>query len=146
MGDALLYGCYMNSRFMLVGTPSGISLAPEGGAHQSIGTPLMGMSTPNMVTFEPAYADEVKLMMSHGFERMQASSDDGGSSIYLRLTTRQIEQLDRDLQGDTHLQADILKGAYWHLKPTAATKHVIVFAGVIAPEARSAQERLGESA
>merc|ERR1712151_264475 len=50
--DALHYGCYMNSRFMLVGTPSGISLAPEGGAHQSIGTPLMGASTPNLVTFE----------------------------------------------------------------------------------------------
>jgi pyruvate dehydrogenase E1 component len=143
--DAIHYGAYMKSRFMLVGTPSGISLAPEGGAHQSIGTPLMGLSTPNMITFEPAFADEVKLMMRHGFERMQAPDEDGGSSIYLRLTTRQIEQLDRDLQVDAQLQADILKGAYWHVKPTSATKNVIVFSGVIAPEARSAQEMLGES-
>merc|ERR1712048_91760 len=75
--DSLLYGCYMNSRFMLVGTPSGISLAPEGGAHQSIGTALMGASTPNMVTFEPAYADEVKLLMRYGFERMQAPRNEG---------------------------------------------------------------------
>merc|ERR1712190_629615 len=84
-------------------------------------------------------------MMRHGFERMQAPTEDGGSSIYLRLTTRQIEQLDRDLQGDAHLQADILKGAYWHVNPTAATQHVIVFSGVIAPEARDAQQRLGDS-
>ena len=61
----------MNSRFMLVGTPSGISLAPEGGAHQSIGTPLIGASVPNLLTFEPAFADEVKLCMRAGFEHMQ---------------------------------------------------------------------------
>merc|ERR1711967_59046 len=106
----------------------------------------MGASTPNMVTFEPSYADEVKLMMRHGFELMQAPSDQGGSSIYLRLTTRQIDQLDRNLQGDAQLQADILKGAYWHVQPTSATTHVIVFSGVIAPEARKAQETLGDSA
>merc|ERR1719324_592981 len=83
--------------------------------------------------------------MRHGFELMQAPSDQGGSSIYLRLTTRQIEQLDRDLQGDAQLQADILKGAYWHVKPTTTTQNVIVFSGVLAPEAKSAQESLGES-
>lgn len=143
--DALHYGCYMDSRFMLVGTPSGISLAPEGGAHQSIGTPLMGASTPNLLTFEPAYADEVKLMMRHGFEMMQAPRSEGGCSIYLRLTTRQIEQPDRDLHSDGNLQSDILKGGYWHQAPTAATKHAIVFCGVVAPEARAAHTQLGDS-
>merc|ERR1719311_72945 len=123
--DALLYGCYMNSRFMLVGTPSGISLAPEGGAHQSIGTPLMGSTTPNLVSYEPAFADEVKLMMRHGFEVMQAPQQEGGGSIYLRLTTRQIPQLDRNLQEDESLQKDMIQGAYWHVPPTASTKRVI---------------------
>ena len=42
--DQLNYACYQDARFMLVATPSGITLAPEGGAHQSIGTPLVGMA------------------------------------------------------------------------------------------------------
>jgi len=142
--DALHYGCYMDSRFMLVGTPSGISLAPEGGAHQSIGTPLMGASTPNMVTFEPAYADEVKLMMKHGFERLQTPGKEGGS-VYLRLTTRQIEQPERNLQQDTMLQSQILKGGYWYRRPSSGTRHVIIYAGAVAPEAKAAQEELGDS-
>jgi len=142
--DALHYGCYMDSRFMLIGTPSGISLAPEGGAHQSIGTPLMGVSTPNLLTFEPAHADEVKLMMKHGFERLQAPGAEGGS-VYLRLTTRQIEQPERDLQGDPQLQAQILKGAYWYRRPSSGTRHVIVYAGAVAPEAMAAQAELGDS-
>mmetsp|Transcript_134058 Transcript_134058/g.244541 ORF Transcript_134058/g.244541 Transcript_134058/m.244541 type:complete len:860 (+) Transcript_134058:1166-3745(+) len=143
--DALHYGCYMNSRFMLVGTPSGITLAPEGGAHQSIGTPLMGASTPNMVTFEPAFADELKVIMRHSFERMQAPQSQGGGSVYLRLTTRQIQQPKRNLQVDFDLQSNIVKGGYWHREPTAATTHVIVFAGVVAPEALAAQAQLGDS-
>ena len=82
----------MKSRFMLVGTPSGISLAPEGGAHQSIGTPLIGSSVPNLLTYEPAFADEVKTVMQSGFEYMQA--EDGGS-VYLRLSTRPLTQVRR---------------------------------------------------
>lgn len=142
--DALHYGCYMNSRFMLVGTPSGISLAPEGGAHQSIGTPLMGATTPNLLTFEPAFADEVKLMLRHGFEHMQAPAERGGGSIYMRLTTRQIEQPVRNLQNDAVLQDYIIRGAYWHVLPTADTKQVIIFSGTVAPEAKAAQQQLGD--
>ncbi|MEQ8772824.1 MAG: transketolase, partial [Erythrobacter sp.] len=57
--DALNYGCYQDARFLLVGTPSGITLAGEGGAHQSINTPLIGMGQPNLDSYEPAFADEV---------------------------------------------------------------------------------------
>jgi pyruvate dehydrogenase E1 component len=142
--DAMHYGCYMNSRFMLVGTPSGISLAPEGGAHQSIGTALMGASTPNLITYEPAFADEVKLVMRRGFEHMQASRDEGGGSVYLRLSTRQIQQPFRTLQTDKVLQEHILKGAYWHVQPTQTTKQVVIFSGVVAPEAMAAQAQLGD--
>ena len=56
--DALNYACYQDARFMLVGTPSGVTLAPEGGAHQSVGTPLIGMSQDGLAAFEPAFADE----------------------------------------------------------------------------------------
>jgi hypothetical protein len=48
-----------SARFILVATPSGITLAPEGGAHQSICTPLIGMSQDGLAAFEPAFADEL---------------------------------------------------------------------------------------
>ncbi|MGC4085345.1 MAG: hypothetical protein QM736_25290 [Vicinamibacterales bacterium] len=57
--DALNYACYQDARFILAGTPSGLTLAPEGGAHQSIYTPLIGMGQPNLVSYEPAFADDL---------------------------------------------------------------------------------------
>ena len=57
--DALNYACYQDARFILVGTPSGVALAPEGGAHQSMYTPLIGMGQPGLTAFEPAYVDEL---------------------------------------------------------------------------------------
>ena len=110
--DALNYACYQDARFMIVATPSGVTLAPEGGAHQSIHTPLIGIGQPGLTYFEPAFADELALVMRWAFAHMQA--DDGGS-VYLRLTTRAIEQVVRD--GDAW-EADALKGGYW-LKPPA---------------------------
>ena len=90
--DALNYACYQDARFMVVATPSGITLAPEGGAHQSITTPLIGMSQPGLTAFEPAYADELAAILEWGFQHMQA--EDGGS-VYLRLSTRPIAQAER---------------------------------------------------
>ena len=58
--DALTYASYQDARFLLVATPSGISLAPEGGAHQSVATPLIGIGQPELLSFEPAYADELR--------------------------------------------------------------------------------------
>ena len=141
--DSLIYGAYMRSRFMLVGTPSGLSLAPEGGAHQSIGTPLIGTSVPNLLTYEPAFADEVKAVMKAGFEHMQA--EDGGS-VYLRLSTRAIPQIDRSLRDDTGLADGVIRGGYWHVPPAADTKVVIAFSGVVATDAIEAQRTIGPSA
>ena len=75
--------------------------------------------------------------MRAGFEHMQA--EDGGS-VYLRLSTRPLVQLDRDLQTDTALADGIIKGGYWHTPPNSATKRVVAFAGVLAPEAIRAAE------
>ena len=140
--DSLIYGAYMRSRFMLVGTPSGITLAPEGGAHQSIGTPLIGTSVPNLLTYEPAFADEVKAVMHAGFEHMQ---DPDGGAVYLRLSTRAIPQIDRQLADDEALRSAVVRGGYWHVKPTPRTSVVIAFSGVVAPEAMAAQATLGDS-
>src|SRR5262249_48477452 len=66
--DALNYACYQDARFLVAGTPSGLTLAPEGGAHQSIGTPLIGMAQDGLATFEPAYVDELAAIMEWAFD------------------------------------------------------------------------------
>jgi pyruvate dehydrogenase E1 component len=134
--DALNYGCYQDARFLLVGTPSGITLAGEGGAHQSINTPLIGMGQPGLESFEPAYADEVALLMRWAFAHMQA---DGGSSVYLRLTTRQIEQQPRN---DAGWEAGAIAGAYWLRAPAPGATAAIAFCGAVAPEALAAWAQL----
>lgn len=136
--DALNYACYQDARFLLVGTPSGLTLAAEGGAHQSINTPLIGMGQPNLTTFEPAYADEVALMMRWAFDNMQKPQ---GSSTYLRLSTRTITQIKRD---ESVWEADALQGGYWLRQPARDTELAIVFSGVVAPEALDAWEQLAD--
>jgi pyruvate dehydrogenase E1 component len=136
--DALNYGCYSDARFLLVGTPSGITLAAEGGAHQSINTPLIGMGQPGLVSYEPAFADEVALMMGHAFELMQRPD---GSSVYLRLSTRSIAQ---ETRAGRAWAADALAGGYWLRKPASGARAAIVFSGVVAPEALAAWADLAD--
>jgi pyruvate dehydrogenase E1 component len=136
--DALNYGCYSDARFLLVGTPAGVTLAAEGGAHQSINTPLIGMGQPGLTAYEPAFADEVALMMAHAFDLIQRPD---GCSTYLRLSTRAIRQTVR--HNDTW-QADALAGGYWLREPATGTAAAIVFSGVVAPEALAAWEALAD--
>ena len=134
--DALNYGCYMNARFLLVATPSGLTLGPEGGAHQSINSPLIGMGQPGLTYYEPAYADEVALLMGHAFRHMQA--DDGGA-VYLRLSTRSIAQIER---ADDRWEAGAIKGGYWLEPPAPGAEAAIIATGAILPEALEAWEQL----
>jgi pyruvate dehydrogenase E1 component len=136
--DALNYGCYQDARFLLVATPSGLTLGPEGGAHQSINSPLIGIGQPGLTYFEPAFVDELALIMGWSFEHLQA--DDGGS-VYLRLTTRALEQIDRE---NDAWEADALKGGYWLKPPTQGAEAAVVFTGAIAPEAIAAHAALQE--
>jgi len=136
--DALNYGCYSDARFLLVGTPSGLTLGPEGGAHQSINTPLIGMGQPGLAYFEPAYADEVALFMRWAFEHLQKPE---GSSVYLRLSTRQVAQVQR---AGSEWEADALKGGYWLRQPAPGAEAAIVFTGSIAPEVLAAFEQLAD--
>ena len=136
--DALNYACYQDARFLLVATPAGLTLGPEGGAHQSINTPLIGMGQPGLTYFEPAFADELALLMHWAFGHMQAQ--DGGS-VYLRLSTR---LLDQPVRADDSWKADALRGAYWLREPLAGSQLAIVYTGAIAPEALAAWEALRE--
>jgi len=151
--DALNYGCYQDSRFILVATPSGISLAPEGGAHQSIGTPLIGMSQPGLSSFEPAFVDELAVMMLWAFAFIQKHNpdaaaaanlleDEKGGSVYLRLSTRPLEQPKREMTAA--LRRDIIDGAYWMRKPGPNCQVIVVYSGAVAPEAIAAVGLMGE--
>ena len=137
--DALTYATYQGARFILVATPSGISLAPEGGAHQSIGTPLIGMSLPGLVAWEPAFADEVEVVLRAALELIQ---EPDGAAVYLRLSTRVIAQPERQL-GEAD-RAAILAGGYWLAPPAATAAPVLVACGTAVAEARAALDALRE--
>jgi pyruvate dehydrogenase E1 component len=138
--DQLNYACYQDARFMVVATPSGVTLAPEGGAHQSIATPLIGIAQDGLAAFEPAFVDELAVMMGWGFAHMQAEQ---GGSVYLRLSTRTIEQPARMMTPE--LQQGITDGAYWMRRPGPNCEIVIAYTGALAPEAIEATGLLGDS-
>ena len=151
--DALNYACYQDSRFMIVGTPSGVTLAPEGGAHQSIGTPLIGMSQDGLAAFEPAFADELAVIMKWAFDYLQKDGegdpdertwlrDETGGSVYLRLSTNPIEQ--PGTRADEDFRQGAIDGAYWLRKPGPNCEVVIAYQGAVAPEAIKAAGRIAE--
>lgn len=151
--DALNYACYQDARFMIVATPSGVTLSPEGGAHQSIATPLIGMAQDGLASFEPAYVDELAVMMRWAFEYMQRSGeaepdrltwlrDATGGSVYLRLSTRMVDQLKREMT--PQLENDIINGGYWIRKPGPNAQVIVAYTGTMAPEAIEAVGMMGE--
>ncbi len=137
--DALNYAAYQDARFLLIATPSGITLAPEGGAHQSIGTPLIGISQPGITALEPAYVDELEVMIRWAFSHLQA--DDGGS-VYLRLSTRSLDQPARAF--DEVAEKAVIAGGYWAHPPAEGADFAIIYSGVIVPEAKAAFETILE--
>ncbi|MCH9751252.1 MAG: transketolase [Alphaproteobacteria bacterium] len=137
--DALNYACYQDARFILAATPSGVTLAPEGGAHQSLSSPLIGMGQPGLTYWEPAYSDEVRVILREAFDAVER--EEGGSS-YLRLSTRQIDQIDREMPAS--LADDILNGAYWAHAPSEGASLALAYCGAMAPEALEAFEHLSE--
>ncbi len=128
--DALIYACYQDARFLLVSTPSGLSLAPEGGQHQSINTPLLGMSTDRLASYEPAHVDELAILLRHAFVHMQKPE---GSAVWLRLSTRAIAQPVRTLDAGA-----VIAGAHWAVPPAPGARIALAYQGPIAPEAESA--------
>ena len=151
--DALTYALYQDARFILVATPSGITLAPEGGAHQSTTTPLLGMGKDHLSSFEPAFADELLAILRWAFKYVQFHgggeegddllADGAGGSVYLRLSTRKIDQPARQI--DSALERDILAGGYWMRRPAEGATLAIVYAGAVAPEASETHAAITES-
>jgi pyruvate dehydrogenase E1 component len=151
--DALNYACYQDARFMVVGTPSGVSLSGEGGAHQSIAQPLIGMSQDGLASFEPAFADELAIIMGWAFDYMQRSGegdpnertwlrDETGGSVYLRLSTRVIEQPGR--KPNPGFAQEVIDGATWLKEPGGNADLIIAYQGTVATEAIAAAGMLAD--
>jgi pyruvate dehydrogenase E1 component len=155
--DALNYACYQDARFILVATPSGITLAPEGGAHQSIAEPLIGMAQDGLAAFEPAFVDELAVILAFALDYIQRGGDNDktgepsernwlrdetGGSVYLRLSTRPVEQITREMT--PQLRQAIVDGAYWLREPGPNCQVVVAFTGTVAPEAIAAVGLMAE--
>ena len=145
--DALYHALYAGGRFVVVATPSGVSLAPEGGAHQSVITPGIGVALPDCAYFEPAFAREVEWILLAALADIARRT---GESLYLRLSTRPVDQGLAPAARDD-LRTDVLAGGYrlvdarretgWDAESNA----VSIFAmGVMVPEAVAAARLLRE--
>ena len=128
--DALIYACYQDARFLLISTPSGITLAPEGGQHQSVNTPLIGMAADRLAAFEPTHVDELGILMRHAFDFMQRPE---GSSVWLRLSTRALEQRERVVD-----PAAVIAGGHWVVAPSPGARIAMAYQGPVAPEVEAA--------
>lgn len=151
--DALIYGLYSDARFIFAGTPSGVTLAPEGGAHQSIITPSLGLELPNLICYEPCFAREVEWVLLEALR--QCCDREQGRSTYLRLSTRPIEQMLQaealERLGEAEVRRQVLAGGYrlrdWresnaHLRDELLVH--IVTSGALVPETLAAAELLAE--
>ncbi len=134
-----VFGTYAGGRSILVGTPSGVTLAAEGGAHQSITTPSIGLETPGVTAYEPAFAVETEWCLLDALSRLGRP---GGQSAYLRLTTRPLDQALADLPADTtERRRDVLAGGY-RLRSAENPDVTIAVVGALVPEALAAADLL----
>lgn len=138
------YGIYAGGQSILVGTPAGVTLAAEGGAHQSIKTPSIGLEQPGCISYEPAFAQEVEWVLLHCIAQLGRPD---GSSAYLRLSTRPVQQdlahLPHDAAARERRRRQVLAGAYT-LRQSTTPAVSIVTMGAMATEAINAADRLTE--
>ena len=141
------FGIYAGGQSILVGTPSGVSLAPEGGAHQSISTPSVGLEQPGCITYEPAFAIEVEWTLLASLARLGRPD---GTSAYLRLSTRPVDQDARRRARPTRPRgsgaaARSSPGPTCCAGPAPAPAVTIAAMGATVPEALAAADRLAAS-
>jgi pyruvate dehydrogenase E1 component len=139
--EGVVFSTYSGSRFVLAGTPSGLSLSREGGAHQSLNTPGIGIETPGLTYAEPCYARELEWLLLDGLARMQQPD---GEALYLRLSTKPVDQTPfaaaAARHGEETLRADVVKGGFRLREPVGGSADRVVLAacGAIVPEALAA--------
>ncbi len=149
--DALFYSLYSGGKFMVVGTPSGITLAPEGGMHQSVVTPSIGIGLPGLMYYEPCFGQELEWIMLAALERIRLRRE----SAYLRLTSMRVDQslfeTPSDPEARERLRQQVLAGAYRLIDRRGDTDYTpgenvvhILSSGAMVPEAVEASNRLRE--
>jgi pyruvate dehydrogenase E1 component len=138
------FGIYAGGQSILIGTPSGVTLAPEGGAHQSITTPSVGLEQPECVTYEPAFAIDVEWTLLASLARLGRP---GGKSAYLRLSTRPVNQalaaVPTDPAARERRRRQVVAGAY-RLRSAAKPAVTIAAMGALLTEALAAADRLAQ--
>jgi pyruvate dehydrogenase E1 component len=139
------FGIYAGGQSILVGTPSGVTLAAEGGAHQSIKTPSIGLEQPDCLSYEPAFVIDTEWTLLAAMDQIGRP---GGKSAYLRLSTRPVDQAMANLPTDPaareRRRRNVIAGAY-PLRRAAQPTLTIVTMGAMVTEALQAADRLGES-
>ncbi|MDS2172843.1 pyruvate dehydrogenase [Nesterenkonia sp. CL21] len=138
------FGLYAGGRSLMIGTPSGVTLAPEGGAHQSINTPSATLEIPGLTSWEPAFAQDVEWVM---LEAMRDLLDPDGGSAYLRLSTRPVDQSLAQVPEDELLRRrrreQVVAGGYrLSAHPAAEDDVTLVGAGAIMTEVCAAADAL----
>jgi pyruvate dehydrogenase E1 component len=131
---------------VLCGTPSGISLSREGGAHQSTITPGIGMELPGIVYAEPCFGRELEWLLLDGLRRMH---EPDGEALYLRLSTKPIDQAPFaavvEQRGEEAVRADVRAGAFWLREPAGGDDTVVLAtAGALVPETLAAADALAD--
>ncbi|MBW8487227.1 transketolase-like TK C-terminal-containing protein [Actinomadura parmotrematis] len=138
------FGIYAGGQSILVGTPSGVTLAPEGGAHQSISTPSVGLEQPGCVTYEPAFAIDVEWTLLASLARLGRPD---GTSAYLRLSTRPVDQalaaVPADPAAREHRRRQVVAGGYLLRRCAGAPAVTVAAMGAVMTEALEAADRLG---
>ncbi|MFK0039430.1 transketolase-like TK C-terminal-containing protein [Paenarthrobacter sp. NPDC090517] len=137
------YGIYAGGQSILIGTPSGVTLAPEGGAHQSIKTPSIGLEQPGCTSYEPAFAIDVEWTLLASMSQLGRPD---GKSAYLRLSTKPVDQqlaaVPKDPAARERRRRQVVAGGYMLLRAAATPTATIVAMGALVPEALAASERL----
>ena len=137
------FGIYAGAQSILVGTPSGVTLAPEGGAHQSIITPSVGLEQPRCIAWEPAFGQDLEWALLHALGRLGRHD---GTSAYFRLSTRPLDQASSALPGDPDVREqrrrDVLAGGYALRRAEPAPRVTIAAVGVMVQEALEAADEL----
>ncbi len=146
--DALIYVLYSGASFIVAGTPSGITLAPEGGAHQSTVTASLGVELPGLDYHEPAYATALEWLLCDALRAVADSDDQHSQAAYFRLSTRTVNQqpftdaLNR--LGKEQLHSQVLQGAYPLLSLEGGLRVTLAGCGAVMPEVLAAAQELAE--
>ncbi|HET8976880.1 MAG TPA: pyruvate dehydrogenase [Solirubrobacteraceae bacterium] len=141
------FGIYAGAQSILIGTPSGVTLAPEGGAHQSIITPSVGLEQPRCVAWEPAFGQDLEWTLLHALGQI---GFEGGTSSYFRLTTRPLDQSLAALPEAGSAEREerrrqVLAGGYLLRRASGRPSVVLVGVGAVMPEVLAAAGELGEA-